>query len=224
VPQQLAEVESATMARKAPTNARKGRPTALDARKKLAQVVAVASEQFSALGYRAVTMRGVAHEAHVSTRTLYNRYADKLSLFTACLDFESQKFPVLAPTSGENPDEVLEQYAADIVRALSTHSNLRLSMLIYRDGLEFKELLRAAEAHEDRLLIQPLASYLRQIGLEQEGSDELAKLFIAMALSQWQRRGSYRRPPPGEEDIVRHAANVVRTFLYGAKALGDRNA
>jgi len=178
-------------------------------------VETIASEQFSDLGYRAVTMRGVADAAQVSTRTLYNRYADKLSLFTACLDFESQAFPVPDPAPAERPDLVLLRYAAAIVRALSTRSSLRLGMLVYRDGMEFPELLRAAEAHENRVLIQPLAAYLRQVGLERKSSDENAKLFLAMALAQWQRQGSYRRPPPGENDVQRHAALVVRTFLRG---------
>ena len=201
------------------SSARKGRPTANDARKKLAQVVAIASELFSDLGYRAVTMRLVADKARVSTRTLYNRYADKLSLFTACLDFESQAFPIPEPAPGERPEQVLSRYAAAIVRALSTHSSLRLGMLVYREGRDFPELLRAAEVHESRVLIQPLAAYLRQIGLEREGDDTRAKLFLAMALAQWQRRGSYRRPPPEGAEVLRHAALVVKTFLHGIRSL-----
>jgi len=195
---------------------RKGRPTADDARRKMAQVLAVATEQFGQMGYRAVTMRGVAEKAQVSTRTLYNRYADKLSLFTACLDFESQAFPLPAALPGETVEAVLERYAVGIVRALSSDSSKRLGMLVYRDSLEFPELLRAAEVHEDRLLIQPLATYLRTIGLESEDSDERAKLFLAMALAQWHRRGTYRRPPPQKDQVIRHASLVVKTFLYGA--------
>jgi len=204
------------------TATRKGRPTADDARRKMAQIVATASEQFSELGYRAVTMRGVAEKAKVSTRTLYNHYADKLSLFTACLDFESHAFPTPDSAPVESPDHVLRRYAAAIVRALSSHSSLRMGMQIYREGLDFPELLRAAEVHENRVLIQPLAAYLRGVGLESEGSDERTKLFLAMALSQWSRRGSYRRPPPQEEAVVRHAALVVKTFLNGAPPLDGK--
>jgi AcrR family transcriptional regulator len=209
-------------ATRTPRTARKGRPTADDARKKMAHVVAVASQQFSELGYRAVTMRGVAEKARVSTRTLYNRYADKLSLFTACLDFKSDVFPVPDPAPGESPDRVLERYAAAIVRALSSHGSLRMGLMVYRDGLEFPEILRAAEAHENRRLIQPLSAYLRQAGLQPEPGDERAKLFLAMALAQWRRQGSYRHPPPQEPEIVRHAAFVVRTFLEGVRALDGK--
>lgn len=206
------------MTRKKPAT-RKGRPTAEAGRRKLTQVLAVASEQFCELGYRAVTMRGVADKAGVSTRTLYNRYSDKLSLFRACLDFESRAFPVPCQEPGDTPEDVLERYAAAIVRELSLDSSLRLGMLVYREGPEFPELLRAAEAHEHRVLIQPLVAYLRTIGVEREHDDELSKLFLAMALSQWQRQGSYRRPPPGPDEIRRHAALAARTFLNGVRSL-----
>ena len=63
-----------------------GRPSLEDSRRKMAQVQAVAGRLFSERGYRSVTMRDVADAAQVSTRTLYKRYADKLSLFIACLD------------------------------------------------------------------------------------------------------------------------------------------
>lgn len=198
---------------------RKGRPTAAAARRKLAQVLEVASDQFCELGYRAVTMRGVAEKAGVSTRTLYNRYADKVSLFRACLDFESRTFPVPEPAAGDSPEQVLQRYAVAIVRQLSLDSSLRLGMLVYREGPEFPELLRAAEAHEHRVLIQPLAAYLRQVGLERDDGEERSKLFLAMALSQWQRQGSYRRRPPGPADAARHAALVTKVFLSGARSL-----
>jgi len=196
-----------------------GRPTAEDARHKLARVVSVAREQFSHLGYRAVTMRGVAEGAQVSTRTLYNRYADKLSLFAACLDTGAEAaFPHLELSSHTDVRRVLEKHAAAIVQALSADSSLRLSMLVYREGGEFPELVRAAEANQERHLVRPLAIYLRKAGFESRGSDERAKLFIAMALSEWQRRVTFRRPLPSPHEIARHAELVVSVFLDGAQA------
>jgi TetR/AcrR family transcriptional regulator, mexJK operon transcriptional repressor len=197
---------------------RRGRPTADDSRQKLENVVSVAREMFSELGYRAVTMRDVADRARVSTRTLYNRFADKLSLFTACIDFGAAIFPLLDPAAGEDLEEVLRRHAAEIVRALSRETSLQLGMLVYREGGEFPEMLQAAEANQDRFLVKPLAAFLRTVGLEKPGSTEMAKLFMAMAISDWQRSITFRHPMPTEPEIERHARQVAAIFLRGARA------
>jgi len=195
-----------------------GRPKAEAAQQKLALVLSVAREQFIQLGYRAVTMRGVAEAAQVSTRTLYNRYADKLSLFAACLDVGAETaFPHLNPSPHTAVREVLVEYAGSIVGVLSADASLRLGMLIYREGGEFPELLRAAEANQERHLVRPLAIYLRKVGLERRGCDERAKLFLALALSEWQRRVTFRKPLPSADEVARHARLVVSIFLEGAR-------
>jgi TetR/AcrR family transcriptional repressor of mexJK operon len=182
----------------------------------MAHVLDIAREQFSDLGYRAVTMRQVADKARVSTRTLYNRYADKLSLFIACLDSGATAFPRIQHTPDIHVGEALRRYAVAVVRVLSTDSSVRLGMLVYREGSEFPELQRAAEANQHRYLVEPLAAYLRDAGLSEADEDDRAKVFIAMAISEWQRSVSFRRPLPSEEKLDRHAALVVRLFLNGA--------
>lgn len=196
---------------------RRGRPTADDARQKMAQVLTVACEQFSELGYRAVTMRDVADKARVSTRTLYNRYADKLSLFSACLDHGAAAFPRIDPEPGEPVDEVLRRYAVEVVKTLSTESSVRLGMLVYREGGDFPELLRAAEANQNSYLVQPLSAFLQRVGLARSDGDEPAKIFLAMALSEWQRRVTFRWPMQNDHEIDCHATLAVEIFLYGRK-------
>ena len=173
---------------------------------------------FSDLGYRAVTMRKVAEQADVSTRTLYNHYPDKLSLFIACLDFGAQAFPEPAPLPGEGPAALLRRYAAALVTTLSTDSSLRLGMLVYREGAEFPELLEVGNANRQRYVNDPLAAYLRTIGLERPGEDLNATMFLALVMADWQRRVSYRWPLPNPEEIERHVARAVAIFLNGAAA------
>ena len=197
---------------------RRGRPTAEDSRHKMAQILTVAREAFSIHGYRAVTMQGVAEKAGVSTRTLYNRYADKLSLFAACLESGSDVFPSIRYVSGSDIGETLRVYAVGIVRALSTDSSTRLGMLVYREGREFPELVAAAEANQQQYLVEPVAVYLQQAGLTVGGDSEArAKLFIAMAIADWQRRVSFLRPLPNPEEARGHANLVVELFLNGAQ-------
>lgn len=194
---------------------RRGRPTAEASRQKLADVITVARDLFCELGYRAVTMREVAERARVSTRTLYNRHADKLSLFAACLDVGATAFPRIAPGPGETVEHILTRHAAEIVRVLSIDTSVRLGMLVYREGADFPDMLRAAEANQHRHLVLPLAHYLQETGLEAPGAERSASLFIAMALSEWQRCVTFRDPLPGDAEIDRHAAFVARTFLHG---------
>ena len=141
-----------------------GRPSLEDSRRKMAQVRAVAGQLFSERGYRSVTMRDVADAAQVSTRTLYKRYADKLSLFIACLD-NGEVFPKLTHDPALSVDAELQRHAAAIIDVLSTDTSQRLVAVVYREGRDFPELLRAAEENQALYLVRPLALYLEQAGL-----------------------------------------------------------
>lgn len=196
---------------------RRGRPSAEDSRLKKEMILDSARAMFCDLGYRAVTMRDVADKAQVSTRTLYNRYEDKLSLFTACLDFGAVAFPQISYRASDDPADVLRGHAVALVKTLSTDSSRRLGMLVYREGAEFPELVKAAEANQDRYLVGPLAVYLNKAGLAGDDAEVRAKVFISMALAEWQRRISFRRPLPTVAEVKRHAALIVELFLNGAR-------
>jgi TetR/AcrR family transcriptional repressor of mexJK operon len=196
---------------------RKGRPTTEDSEEILARLLEVATQQFAELGYRPVTMRAVADLAQVSTRTLYNRFADKVSLFTACLEAGSNIFPIPDPRPGEDIRSVLQRYAASVVSALSLDTSLRLGMLVSREGADFPELVRATEDTQARHLVRPLTEYLQTLRLPAREAETMAKLFLAMAISEWQRRVAFRRPLPSAAAQQRHAAMVADFFVRGAQ-------
>jgi len=195
---------------------RKGRPTAEDAQQKLEVILDAARTLFCDLGYRAVTMRMVAEKADVSPRTLYYQYSDKLSLFKACIDIGATEFPKLDPNA-KDIAKVLSAYAATLVHMLSSNTSMRLGMLVYRDGNEFPELIKAAEANHIQNLLLPISAYLRQKGLERNNEKDAAQLFISMALSEWQKRVSFKLELSNAREIERHAAFITRVFLNGAK-------
>jgi len=199
---------------------RMGRPTEAEARIKKDQLLGVAQELFVRLGYSAVSMRQVAEKAEVSTRTLYNHYADKASLFAACLDFGAAGFPDLQISGGADLRTALRDYAAKLVRTLSQDGSFQLGMLIYREGGDFPELLRASEANYERYLVGPLARSLLAAGLPASRAEQSARLFIIMALSEWQRRVIYQRPALTDSEIDRHARFAVDVFLDGVKMVG----
>jgi len=195
-----------------------GRPTEEEARIKKNQFLAVAQELFVELGYRAVSMRLVAERAQVSTRTLYNHYKDKATLFAACLDFGAADFPRLQLQVDRDLRGALQRYAAELVRILSRDASFQLGMLVYREGGDFPELLRASEANYEHYLVQPLAASLSEGGLPPNRVEKYARLFIIMALSEWQRTVVYQRPPLKGAEIDRHAGLVAGVFLDGVLA------
>jgi len=195
---------------------RPGRPTIAESRSKVANTLVVARELFCELGYRAVSMRLVAERSQISTRTLYNHYADKLSLFQACLDVGATRFPVLHFVPGSDVRSALEAHAAALVKMLSSDASLQLSMLVFREAGEFPELLCAAEGNQDRHLVRPLAAYLAEAGLAAgHEAQDYAKLFVALALSEWQRGITFRHPLPSRAEAVAHARRATSLFLDG---------
>lgn len=196
-----------------------GRPSKEAAQKKSTNLLAVARDLFAEFGYRAISMRRVAQEARISTRTLYNHYPDKLSLFNACLDFGARAFPRPPKAGTSSVGEALHDYAIRLVLALSGNPSLRLGILVHREGHEFPELLTLSEANQRRYLIQPMARYLIESRLcTEEEAGHAAFMFIAMALADWQRRISYRLEPFTDEGLRAHADFTVRVFLNGIQA------
>ena len=211
------------MTQKAVNPGRKGRPSAEDLRQKMTTVLEVAKQQFATHGYRAVTMRGVADQARVSTRTLYNWYADKLALFKACLSAGSGHMEVPQINTGLPVENALRVYAAELMRYLSRDTSYGLGLVVYREGSEFPEIAAAAYANQNTWLVEPLAAYLRRQGLEQEGADTNTKLFISMALSEFQRRLAFGRELQSEREIEEHSAWVAKLFLKGAVAMSAQD-
>lgn len=203
---------------------RRGRPTAESSRLKIAHLLEVARDLFAAHGFRAVTMRKVADIAQVSTRTLYDRFSDKLSLFEACLDVGSLDFPQLAYDPQVPMAAALRDYAASLVRMLSSDASLRISLVVSREGGEFPELVRSADAVQHKHLMLPLAAYMRESGLAQDDGLGRAKLFVALALADWQRRYAFLHPFPKGKEIEEHVEQAVDLFLHGAINTKGREA
>lgn len=210
------------MTEKAVKPGRKGRPSAGDLRQKMATVLEVAKQQFATHGYRAVTMRGVAEQACVSTRTLYNWYADKLALFEACLTESSRHHDVPQIDANLPVAEALRVYAVELMRYLSRDTSFGLGLVVYREGAEFPEIAAAAYDNQNTWLVEPLAAYLSRQGLEQDGADDNTKLFIAMALSEFQRRLAFGRELQTDREIESHAARVINLFLNGVLAMAGK--
>lgn len=176
-------------------------------------IVTAARGEFARLGYRGVTMRGIAEVANVSTRTVYNNFEDKLALFTACIDAGASRFPM--PALAGAPDAALSRMAAELLVHLSAPTSYQISLMIFRDGSEFPEIRQAARRNFDTYLIAPLAQYLQTCGVAAADASVYARLFSNMITSEWQRRILFNEPVLTAAEAQAHAATITRVFLQG---------
>jgi AcrR family transcriptional regulator len=196
---------------------RRGRPREAEAASKRQGIIDAATALFLTSGYRAVSMREVAQLADVSTRTLYNLYADKTSLFVACLESLSPDTPGPTLVERGSISDVLRIFAINMLRTLSKQESLAFARLVMIDGRDVPELAKAGFANQERQFVEPLAGYFRAEGFEQAKCHALASLFIAMAITEWNQSVTFHLPMPDDNAIIVHAEDITRIFLDGAR-------
>jgi AcrR family transcriptional regulator len=183
--------------------------------RKWQEIITIARAEFARTGYRAATIRGIAEKAHVSTRTLYDYFSDKLGLFNACIDAGASRFPQPHLRRDEDAHATLRAYIVAALRHLSAEGSLQLSLMIFRDADACPEVKAVAMRNDERYLLKPVADFLRNAGIEAAAAAKLSCLFISMATSEWQRRILFDEPPLDDAGIEAHAALVTGVFLDG---------
>ena len=184
-------------------------------------ILVAARREFARLGYRAVTVRGIAEKAQVSTRTIYDYFGDKLGLFTACIDAGASNFRPPVMVAGVDPAVALRAHAVAVLRRLTSEGSLQLGLMIFRDAGEFPEINAAAMRNHEQYLLKPLATFLQDLGVAEERSHNLARLFLNMTTSEWQRRIFFGGDQISDAEVLDHADLVTEVFLRG---LGDARA
>jgi len=195
---------------------RRGRPSVAEAAEKRHAIVRAAIDLFLRSGYKEVSIRQIAQLADVSTRTVFNMFTGKEGLLHACLQAisQDQDQPVLIEQA--TLLDTLETFAANMLRALSRPEGLGFAQLVMRDGRDMPELAGAGHASQDQQFVQPLATYLRRHLARRAEAEALAKIYISMAIAEWNRSVTFLLPLPDEQQCAHHAAHVASIF---AKAI-----
>ncbi len=192
---------------------RPGRPTQSQAADKRRRILEAARDLFLLQGYADVSIRSVAEKAEVSTRTVFNLFEDKATLFGICLESISGGMTEPALVEGETTERTLELFAVKMLTAISEPTGLRFARLVMRDGSEIPELAAAGLENQHRQFVRPLAEYLEKLG--HEDGEALAKIFIAMIIAEWNRSVTFCLPLPGADDHALHARTVAKIFTAG---------
>jgi len=202
----------------APVKRRVGRPSALEAGQKHEAMLEAALEEFSRHGFHGASIRAIAQRAGLSTRTLYNRYADKVALFEACLQLSSlQGNAFQAPIKG-TLHEQLSQFAAHILSHLNRDRPVQLARIIYRECASFPQLEAVSRRQFGRFHFAPVQQILEEHGFEPDAAFDMASLYIAMTFSRWHSRVIYNEEAMSDADIKEHAEMATALFLHGAVA------
>ena len=70
--------------------------------------------------------------------------------------------------------------------------------------------------------MQPLTDYLRRLTNRQD-SESLAKIFIAMTISEWNRSMTFSLPMPTASECANHAVTVAKIFVGGIETITSRD-
>lgn len=194
---------------------RRGRPSAAATRLRMAHLLDIARGIFAKQGYRATTMDEVAHAAGVTKRTLYAWHADKEALFRACVMLGAERFPRITPRDCADTRSALERYVVDLHEELTREDSFGMGVLFLREAADFPELASSIQRGHYEYLIKPLAAYLREVGLEEQGTTERTMLFIAMALSPLHNAMLVGMDLPDGPAMRSHARRCAAIFCGG---------
>lgn len=218
-PQNILANDSIPPAADITPKSRAGRPSAEEALRKHEAMLEAALDEFSRHGFHGASIRAIAQRAGLSTRTIYNRYADKIALFAACLEMSASK-NILPIVVGSGPlEERLVRYGQHVQTRLNQDRQVRLIRVLYRECTSFPELEEVSRRLYERFQLRPVREMLEEDGFSSEQAGILATVFVSMVCQKCQSRVIYDERPMTAAEIKAQAEMATRLFLGGANAL-----
>ena len=200
---------------------RPGRPSVEEAARKHEAMLEAALEEFSRHGFHGASVRAIAERAGLSTRTLYNRYADKVSLFAACLEMSAVQDAWKPRRQCASLHDDLVQFATHMQMRLNQDRQVRLARVIYRECTSFPQLEPVSRGQYERFQLDPVRQILEQHGFDAAQAKDLATSYVALTFHRWQSRVIYDERPMSAAEIRRHVERATSLFLHGATTLRD---
>jgi AcrR family transcriptional regulator len=190
-------------------------------------VLDIAQQHFLKLGYSGASLEGIARDAGVAKKTLYQRYGSKHGLFKTIFENLGRAWAAelsdMAVGSGK-PDLELEAIALRLLEVGTTSEMVGLYRLVLIEAHRFPELVHESyEKGHGPPSTQPLANYLRAAVsdgiLRIDDVDLAAEQFTHLVLSGVRGRlllGAAQRPSAAERSRI--ARQAVEIFLRGCMA------
>ena len=159
-----------------------------------ARVLAVASRHLSNLGYEAMSLAAVAHEAGTTRQALYRRWPDKASLAADALLTAAEAHPESASSS---PLADLSAELADFRRGVSLPGRLSLAGTMLQDATapEARARYQARIVAPRRARIRAILERARQLGTIDADAD--LEVAVSLCTGSWYALALAGQPPPG---------------------------
>jgi AcrR family transcriptional regulator len=204
---------------------RGGRPSRAEALLLRERILEAATQLFLATGYGSTTIEAVAERAGVSKRTLYDRFADKSTLFAAVVHriITQIRPPADVPLlAGTTLEEILRRLARLILNAALAAPALALHRLVSAESARFPELVRAVASDGSTregtaLIADLLARSLGEAKLDPAARLFAAEQFIHSVVTVPQRRAMGFGAPMSPAELDAWAVRVVDLFLNGVR-------
>jgi AcrR family transcriptional regulator len=203
---------------------RAGRPTREQAEARHAELLARALDHFLDKGFEQATIEAIAADVGMTKRTVYNRYADKASLFRAAVHRAIERFTVseerIRATDCGDLEQTLINIAMLRIDLIASPEGLKLQRIINTESYRFPEIF--TESYElgslptIRFLAALLARETEAGNLAIDDPLMAATVFMSMVVSGPVRFILAANPLPGKL-LDRRVAYGVRLFLDGAR-------
>jgi AcrR family transcriptional regulator len=186
------------------------------------QILTGAREVFTELGFERASVDLIASRAGVSKATVYHHYADKKSLFVACVATDTDGMRAELRLCLESPagelDEVLQLVGEKVMAVLLSPPVVALHRHVIAEAARFPDLARTIFDRGPRLIHDAVASHLarwdRSGALRIEDPQTAAIHFLGLCQGDLLARARLGLIEYPVDDEVREAVRRgVRTFL-----------
>ena len=165
-------------------NPTRGRP--VDPRKD-AQIVEAAGRLFMQQGVQATTMEQIAREADVSKLTLYRRYPDKNTLFTAVLTGRCDRYlpeNLFETPNPSRPEEALIRLGCALLELITSEEGVRLNRVITTESAHNPHLTaqfyKSGPIRLRQLTTDMMSTFTTQGSLKIDDPAEASEMFMAL--------------------------------------------
>ena len=202
---------------------RAGRPTREQALARHHELLEEALHQFLEKGFELATIEAIAGAVGMTKRTVYARYADKVSLFRAAVNLAMERYAVtpelIAATECDDLEQTLRNIARLRVNQVLTPNGTRLQRIIQTESYRFPDLsmlaYRKGAGPSVKFLMQVLERESAAGRLAIEDTERAAVVFMIMVVSGPVRDIVAGNSMPDAE-IDARIAFATNLFLRGA--------